>query len=367
MIAPARQPDRSQAGLGAPNWVIAYLTRRPDWGPLLSSAVVLGLVLLIGTVDYIIGISISLRVFYYIPIGLAVAWLGLGAAVLTSVASVGVWLLGDYLAHSPYIHRPVIWWNASIVFCMFVVVAWVLDALIVLHRELEERVRERTAALEQEVAARTHLQGEILQISERERGAIGHDLHDGLCQHLTGTALAAQVLAEQLAAGRDPAAAEAARGVVALVQDGIGQTRGLARGLLLAAVKPDRLTAELEELASSVSGQHGVACQYIQFGEPHLSDAATASHLFRIAQEAVRNALRHGQPRHVVISLEADAAGIALTVSDDGVGVAENRAGPGLGLQIMAHRAEVIRAEFAVEPARGGGTCVRCRVPAASA
>jgi signal transduction histidine kinase len=246
---------------------------------------------------------------------------------------------------------------------MYVVVALILNALISLHRRLEERVRERTAALQSEVMARARLQREILEITERERSSIGRDLHDGLCQHLVGTALAAQVLSEQLDSRGDPAA-ESARGIVGLVEDAIAQTRSLANGLLLAAIQPDRLAAELEKLARTVSEQHGIDCGVLLRGEPRAPDKATASHLFRIAQEAVRNALKHAQPSRLEIIFSDEGGHLTLTVSDDGTGLPRKRRGPGLGLRIMAHRAELIQADFAVESGVGGGTRVRCRLPA---
>jgi signal transduction histidine kinase len=361
--APASLPPNFSFPRGLSSRILDFLTRQPKRRRGSSVGIVAGLVAVIGLTDYIIGTHISLRVFYYIPIALAVAWLGWLDAVATSVACVGVWLLGDYVAGSTYVRRPDILWNASIVLAMFLVVAWILEALIGLHRELEERVRQRTTALEQEMAARVDLQRELLEVGERERSSIGHDLHDGLCQHLVATALASQVLAEQLAARGDAAAGDA-RGIVRLVEDGISQTRNLARGLLLAAIPPDRLTPELEELAATVTRRDGVPCRFVLRGHPRAPDAGTASHLFRIAQEAVRNALRHARPQHLEIALVGDGQSLTLTVADDGPGLSgPDRGGDGLGLRIMAHRAEILRGEFAVEPVAGGGTRVRCRVP----
>jgi len=177
-----------------------------------------------------------------------------------------------------------------------------------------------------------------------------------------GTALAAQVLSEQLGSRGDPAAGSA-RGIVSLVEEAIAQTRSLANGLLLAAIQPDRLAAELEKLARIVSEKHGIDCRLLLRGEPRAPDEATASHLFRIAQEAVRNSLKHARPSHLEIVFSDEGGHLTLTVSDDGPGLPRKRRGPGLGLRIMAHRAELIRADFAVEPGAGGGTRVRCRLP----
>jgi signal transduction histidine kinase len=360
--APDRPPPNFPFKRDLSSRILAYLTREPKRRRATSIGIVFGLVAAIGLIDYSIGTHISLRVFYYIPIALAVAWLGWLDAVATSLASVGVWLLGDYVAGSTYVRRPDILWNASIVLAMFLVVAWILDALIGLHRQLEERVRQRTTALELEMAARAELQRELLDVGERERSSIGNDLHDGLCQHLVATAMAAQVLAERMAARGDPTA-EDARGIVRLVEDGIAQTRQVARGLLLAGITPDRLTPELEELAASVSRREGLPCRFVLRGQPRAPDIGTASHLFRIAQEAVRNALRHARPQHLEIALAGDGQNLTLTVADDGPGLPNRERGAGLGLRIMAHRAEMLRGEFAVEAVQGGGTRVRCRVP----
>jgi signal transduction histidine kinase len=344
-------------------WVLVHLTRKPAWSRVYSFAIIAAVVLLIGGIDFLLGVKISLRVFYFIPIALAVGWLGWWEAVGTSIASVAIWFLGDWFDGADYVRRPEVIWNASIILSMYLVVAWILEALIALHRQMEGRVRERTAAFERESRARVRLQRDLLRISERERSSIGQDLHDGLCQHLAGTALAGQVLVEQLSP-RDPEAAESARGIVRLLQDGIVQTRHLARGLLLATIEPERLVAELDELATTVERQSGVPCRFTLRGNPDPADHDTASHLFRIAQEAVRNAVRHARPKRLEIVLEGDGDDILLQVSDDGTGLPASRRGPGMGLRIMAQRAQLMRAEFAVEASHGGGTRVRCRVPA---
>jgi signal transduction histidine kinase len=342
--------------------MLGHVTRRPTWSRPFSIGIITAMILTIGLTDYLLGVKISLRVFYFVPIALAVGWLGFPTAVAMSVVSVGVWLVGDYLDGSPLVREPETIWNASIVLSMYLVVAWIFDALITLHRQLEERVRERTRALEREAFARGRLQHDLLRISDRERSSIGHDLHDGLCQHLVGTAMAAQVLVEHLA-GRDAAAAESGRGIVRLVEEGIAQTRHVARGLLLANIAPDRLPVELDELAATTSRQSGTPCRFSVQGRPHAPDQDTASHLFRIAQEAVRNAVRHGRPKRLDILLEGDDQAISLTVSDDGRGLPAGRGGPGMGLRIMAQRAQLMRADFAVEASPGGGTRVRCRIP----
>jgi signal transduction histidine kinase len=228
---------------------------------------------------------------------------------------------------------------------------------------MEERVRQRTSALTKEIAERERLEKVILEIGERERRSIGRDLHDGLGQHLTGTALTGQILSEKLRARNAEEAAEAQK-MVGLVNAAIEQTRHLARGLLLEAIEPEGLPSALQELAATTTEQFRVSCVFRREGGVTLDESGTATHLYRIAQEAVRNALRHGRPRRIDITLASGERGMTLAVSDDGVGLPRTAAtSPGLGLRIMAHRAVIIGASFSIEAPSEGGTLVVCRLP----
>jgi signal transduction histidine kinase len=232
-----------------------------------------------------------------------------------------------------------------------------------LHRELEARVEQRTQALTQEMTQRQQLEEEILQISEREQRRIGHDLHDGLCQHLTATALAGQVLGERLAAKSLPEAADAGK-VVALVEEGITLASSLARGLYPVELDAEGLMAAFQELASNISKGARVRCVFEYETPVLIHDDAAATHLYRIAQEAVRNAVRHGKPKRIGIVLSEQLGLVKLTVEDDGVGLPENGLeSGGLGLRIMAHRAATIGGTLTVEPAAPGGTIVTCTLP----
>ena len=222
-------------------------------------------------------------------------------------------------------------------------------------------MQQRTAALTEEIAERQRLEKVVLDISERERCSIGHDLHDGLGQHLTGTALAIQMLADRLEAQQSGEAAEA-RKAVTFIEQAIGQTRGLAKGLLLAEIERDALAPALSELATSMKEQFHIACEFKCEDEIDFEENGTASHLYRIAQEAVRNAVRHAGARRVDILLASDKDGVSLSVGDDGIGLPPLALrGQGLGLRIMAHRAAIIGAQFAINERPGGGTLVSCR------
>lgn len=329
-------------------------------------AVTWTLVFVIGVVDFLTGFEASWLVFYLVPVCLAVTALGWRFGVVTAVASVGLWLAGDFAAGAHYANPLLPCWNAAVALVTYLVVIWLFAAAQTLQRDLEERVQQRTAALTAEVAERERLGKAILEISERERRSIGHDLHDGLGQHLTGTALTGQLLAEKL---QERAAEETAdaKKVVTLVKKAIEQTHQMAKGLLLADIDADGLTSALQEFCITTAEQFRVDCVFRCEGNVSLVEGGLATHLYRIAQEAVRNAIRHGQARHIEVGLLVVDRHVVLTVRDDGVGLPPpDRHGRGLGLRIMAHRAKMIGAVFAIETPPEGGTVIVCNLPSSA-
>ncbi|MGA3007673.1 MAG: histidine kinase, partial [Opitutaceae bacterium] len=337
---PSQAEDASSTGMmarlhRAVLWGLARLTARPRQSRVRSALLIGTMVVLIGGVDYVVGVWISLQLFYLVPVVIGVLWLGLRAGCAIAVFSLVVRITSD-VADGLFRYSPIppidYAWNRLIDLSVSFVLVWVIDALVSLHRELEQRVRQRTAALEGAIATRDKLQSQLFEVSRRERSAIGHDLHDGLGQHLTATAFAANLLAGQLAARGDPAAKDA-RAIEKLIQEGIGQTRQIARGLLLAAIEPEELVSELEELAATIdAGQH-VACRFIKHETCPALDGATASHLLYIAQEAVHNAVRHARPTFLEIALSKEDDSLVLAVSDNGTGLPPlDPRQPGMGL-----------------------------------
>jgi signal transduction histidine kinase len=363
------QPKTAPQLHRATSWIMARLTGRPSRGRALSALLIIALVLLIGWVDYLVGVWVSLQLFYLIPVVLSVIWLGWRMGCATAILAVLARIASDFAGGFWFYHHIPLndySWNRLIDLSVSLVLVWVIHALISLRRELEQRVRQRTAALEQAIATRDQLQSQLFEVSRRERSAIGHDLHDGLGQHLTATAIAANLLAGRLAIRDDPAAGDA-RAIEKLIQEGIGQTRQIARGLLLAAIEPGELIAELEELATNISHEQHVTCRFTQQGDCRGLDNATASHLFYIGQEAVHNAVRHARPTLLEISLLREGNDVVLTIADNGSGLPSlDPQQPGMGLRIMVHRAELIGGELSIKPAPGRGTCVRCQVPLTS-
>jgi signal transduction histidine kinase len=344
----------------------AWIKRLENWSKPLVMVTSLGLVAVVGFVDYFTGYAIFFSAFYLIPVALAAWFVGSVFGIVISMLSVAIWLAGDFAAGAQYPSLLVPVWNGAIAFTVYFVVVKTLASLRRSHQELEERVRQRTAALTGEILERTRLEKELLEISEREQRQIGHDLHDSLGQHLTATAFAGQVLNEQLENKSLPESASA-KHLVKLVEEAIILTRTFARGLYPVQVDAEGLMDGLQELARNISERFKVSCEF-ECREPVLlHDAASSTHLYRIVQEAITNAIKHGKARHISIGLEKKDGVIMLTVTDNGIGLPENaRSGQGMGLRIMAYRSNMIGATFNIERLPGSGTCVTCKLPSSS-
>lgn len=214
------------------------------------------------------------------------------------------------------------------------------------------------------------LEREVLNISERERRRIGHDLHDSLGQRLTAASMTANAMLDQL---KDTAPSLAAHGglVAQQLREAIAEARSLSHGLAPVSLEADGLMAALQELATSVSRSGKVRC-VLDCPQPVLlPNVETATHLFRMAQEAVNNALKHASPSEIRIGLEVQGDNVILEVDDDGFGLEETSATPaenseahGLGLRVMRYRAQLIDGQVEFGPAPAGGTRVRCVAPA---
>ncbi len=333
-----------------------------------SRATFIGLAVLtvgiVGAADYLTGFETSFSAFYLLAIGLAAWFISRAFAIFISVLSVVVSLAGD-LAEGARFSSPVIpAWNAFVLLIFYLVVVWLLGNLRSVNRNLESQVRQRTLALTEEITERERLERELLEISEREQRRIGQDLHDSLCQQLTGATLAGQVLEEKLAALPSPLAVDAGK-MVALVEESIDLSRKLAKGLHPVEMEADGLMLALEEYAGTASGLFKVVCRFECDSPVLIHDPATAGHLYRIAQEAVGNGIKHGKAKNLVIRLDANEENTILSIKDDGSGlpavVPKNR---GMGLRIMAHRTAMIGGRFQARGEPTGGTLVTCELRA---
>ncbi len=214
-----------------------------------------------------------------------------------------------------------------------------------------------------DITERKQLEREILEISDREQRRIGQDLHDGLCQHLAGIELMSQVLAKKLGP-KSKVHAKKVMEIANHVREAITQTRSLARGLSPVTIESEGLTSALLELATNTEKIFRVHCRCEFDEDVAIHNHAVATHLFRIAQEAVSNALRHGRAKRIVITLRNSAGRIKLDVSDNGNGFRKPTVNQkGMGLRIMQSRANMIGGTMAIEPNAKGGVSVTCAVP----
>lgn len=312
---------------------------------------------IIGYVDYVTGYEHSMLLFYFLPIALA-AWFGnFGFGIMMVVICVTTWVLADLASGIPATG----FWNIGMAFASYVLFAGVVSKLGTLVRELDRRVDERTAAYEREMVERRRLDQEIAQVADRERRRLGHDLHDKLGQHLTGTALAAQVLKEKLVARYCPEASDAEK-LVQCLEEGIDFTRNLARGFFSPELRAEGLVVALQNMAETISEQSGINC--VLHGEEliPIHDSTVADQLYRIAQEAVTNSVKHAAASHIDIRLAMDGPELCLSVVDDGVGIPDNVRSQGLGLHLMRHAAALSGGSFDIRRNDGKGTIATCRV-----
>jgi signal transduction histidine kinase len=209
-------------------------------------------------------------------------------------------------------------------------------------------------------------QRQILEISDREQARIGQDLHDGLCQQLIGMGFTANSLEQTLSREQRPEAA-LARKLYALLDESITESRGVCRGLYPIRLSTQGLLPALEDLAATAHERYHIRCVCEADRRPLDCGLSTAGHLYRIAQEAVNNAVKHSGARNVTIRLSGANGGLALSVKDDGKGMsrpapADSGTGSGMGMHIMEYRAHLIGGALQLESGPGG-TEVCCRLP----
>lgn len=349
---------------GSPEFDMDRLVQRIEHmrKPLLG-ALVLSFAISVGFFDYVADTQVSLSAFYLLGVAVAARFIGPLFAVFVAAFSVVLWLAGDYLVGRYFSDLFILSWNAVIQFISYGVVVWLMTNLRNLRGALEERVRQRAEALTREIAERERLERELLDVSEREQRRIGQDLHDSLCQHLAGTALAAQVVSDKIAAGRQIDGRDASK-VVELIEDGIALARGMAKGLHPVEKNADGLMQSLQEFSGNVSDLFRVSCRFECDSPVLIRDARAAEHLYRIAQEAVGNAVKHGHARHIAIQLNTIDEGYLLRIQDDGAGLPDSLPqNGGMGMRIMENRSNVIGASFAARRGDSGGTVVTCLLP----
>jgi signal transduction histidine kinase len=317
-------------------------------------AEVLALGIIVGSIDYLTGYDVTIYPFYSIPI-LVMVWFGdLKLAAVISVLCTVFWWWADKASGHQYTTEWLRLWEAIMRFTFFslvMVAGWTF-------KKQRDNIRARLELLERA----QKLEEEIITISEREQQRIGRDLHDEVCQYLAAIGFSAAMLKQQLE-NQSHTLAKSAGDIASLLQDAAMRTRDLARGLSPVDRDEGGLESALEELASTTSRLAGISCSVIYPEMVPITGNIQAIHLFRIAQEALSNALKHGHAKSVVIALEAIEGTFSLRVSDDGVGFnplpGERK---GMGLSIMRYRARMISGKLDIQPNSPIGTVVVCTI-----
>ena len=230
----------------------------------------------------------------------------------------------------------------------------------IVQRTLARLAQQRELAAAQAESRR--LEGEVVAAGERERFSIGADLHDGLGQLLTAVELMCAALKADTARSQ-PAVAARLDQMGTLLRDAVAQTRFLARGLVPVGGGPDALQTGLAELASRTNSLRKIKCVFDCPAPVHLPDSAATGHLYRIAQEAVNNALKHSGAGRILIRLAVLGGRLVLQIIDDGAGFGGRIPSSGVGLGVMQHRAKVIGADLNIESKARGGVTIGCSLP----
>ena len=211
-----------------------------------------------------------------------------------------------------------------------------------------------------EVTERVRLEQQMVETLEEQQQRIGRDLHDGVGQLLTGVRMLSQNLAERLKQNGEESGSQAQK-----IADFAGQAsqrvREIYRGLTPTQLFHEGLATALNELAHNTNALPGIACRYVSNGLVDVWERDTKMHMYRIAQEATNNALKHAEATEIIISLDLNDHGIVLQVEDNGSGFDTTiRTGKSLGLNSMDYRARTIKGDFEIKSAHGHGTIVRC-------
>ena len=240
------------------------------------------------------------------------------------------------------------------------------SALAAANSALEQRTFELAEAnkqLRNHIRERQQLEALVLNISEREQQRIGQDLHDGLCQQLTGIKFKNRLLEQKLADGGFQEVRDTQE-IEKLLSQAIDQARSQALGLNPVRLEAEGLVTALSELAGNIAGVFGIECVCSFPDSMTFRDHAVAIHFYRIAQEALTNAIKHGQAKIIHLRLVEREDYFQLVIQDNGTGLpAPLREHNGMGMHIMNYRARTLGAVLNVQAGEGGGTVVTCTLP----
>lgn len=364
-----------QAAAAAYGLVVASLAiprRRYRW----RATVLVGALYVIGLVQLATnGLVGSGRVtLLAVPI-LATILLGAKAGWITAWAAIAVMALVALIAPGrepadwerlQSINHDQVYWGIQLLLLVIALIplTTLLSRFLALHKQTLVAERRARADLGHEAARRRELEAAIVRIGEDERRRLGAELHDGLCQHLTAALLHCTAVEDELSE-ENHAIAGRARRLRALLEESIGMAYDASKGLCPVDPSPDALVSALERLARQTRASTGIVCEFLGEGNANPGNPQQALQLFRIAQEAVTNAVRHSAGQTIKIRLERGVDAVVLSVEDDGVGRHddEHPGVGGMGVQLMKYRADGIGGTLSIDHPKDRGTLVTCRAP----
>ncbi len=209
---------------------------------------------------------------------------------------------------------------------------------------------------------RRRLEQEIARVGDDERRRLGLDVHDGVCQQLTGALLRCRALERRVEQG-GPVARQDLRALYSLLQEAMDEAYAVARGLCPLDTDPEALESALRALTKRAKVATAVRCEFIADGDVRVYDPTAAQYLYRIAQEALSNASRHSRAKRIIVELQGSEGSLLLRIRDDGIGLSSDISSKGMGLRTMAYRARVLEGKFEVVNDPKGGAVVTCQVP----
>lgn len=286
--------------------------------------------------------------------GLSIALFGLGAALLHT----GLMPPPEpMLATSGPLQAWAVW------LVIFVPLFTLQDRFIALFQRLLARERQTRTHLEEGIQERSILEHALLETTERERQSVGHELHDGVCQQITGAMLHCKAMEKAACEGQVPSP-KSIQAVNTMLGASLGQVHDLARGLSPGTLTAETLLPSLRELARRTRETFELDCEVEAGDLPERLEPSQATHLYRIAQEALVNAVKHGEPTRIQISLHQEGGGLMLQVCNDGRPITASD-GQGMGLRIMRHRSDLLGGILAMTSDGDSGVCITCTIPLA--
>ena len=315
------------------------------------------LLAIVGSVDLMTGNQASLSVFYCLPVVFAGWFCDRHTPFAIASLACVVWCWADLASGHQYFSPSLQAWEIS-VRCAFFFAAAIATV------EIKDRQAEADARVAILQRARK-LEHQVTEITEYEQQRIGRELHDGLSQYLAAVSCAMTSLKMDTEKAGNPALAAKASEIEKLLSESVNQARDLARSLAPVHHNGPGLAAALEELTTSTSRRLGIECSFESCGEEAIKEDGTATYLYRIAQEAMDNAVKHGKADEIAVRLSANPTAVSLSVADDGIGFSKSEKNlGGTGISVMQYRARFIGGELSIEESENGGTTVSCVIQA---